>query len=129
MDAMKSSFAVTIAICAMFLLTGCETVKGMKQDMGRHFTGNETVVAQELPADSSVYYVCRNGDHVSALYGKAGESARVTAGGVTVAMQPEQAPFGAKFRAQDNTTFWVNGQDILLEWENGEMLFCRQDGK
>jgi predicted small secreted protein len=128
---MKIRMALMIA--AAFALAGCETFKGMKQDIDhhfdRHFGGDETVVTQDLPANSSVYYVCRNGDHVSAMYGDGGEPARITAGGVTVAMQPEQAPFGAKFRAPDNTTFWVNGQDVLLEWENGEMLFCRQEGK
>ena len=71
-------------------------------------------------------YVCRNGDTVSALYGSQGKAARITVGGVTVQVDPVQAPFGERFKADDGTTFWVNGDDVLLEWTNGTMLFCRE---
>ncbi len=58
-----------------------------------------------------------------------GKAARITVGGVTVQVDPVQAPFGEKFRAGDGTTFWVNGQDVLMEWQDGTMLFCRESGK
>lgn len=86
-------------------------------------------VSQKPPGEAGSIYVCRNGGKISALYGSQGKAARITVNGVTVQMDPVQAPFGTRFRADDGSTFWVNGQDVLLEWENGEMLFCREQGR
>lgn len=109
MNAMKS----LLPFFAVLALSGCV------------LTGEKPVEA-ELPVDTAPVYVCRNGETVSARYGSAGQPARITVGGVTVQVEPESAPFGAKFKAGDGTLFWVNGEDALLEWTNGMMLFCRE---
>lgn len=99
---------LVFAFC--MILAGCATPK---------------IEAQMLAADAAAY-VCRNGETVTAQYGGSGQPARITIGGTTVQVEPEPAPFGAKFKAADETLFWVNGQDVLMEWSNGAMLFCRQ---
>ena len=109
MKPMKTS----LLILAVLLLSGCVT-----DGLG--------IAAPHASGDAEPVYVCRNGDVVSALYGSQGKAARITVGGVTVQADPVEAPFGEKFRAGDGTTFWVNGQDVLLEWQDGAMLFCRE---
>lgn len=98
------------AIAACVILAGCAAQK----------------VEAQMPGANAATYVCRNGETVSAQYSGAGQPARITIGGATIQVQPEPAPFGAKFKAPDDTLFWVNGQDVLMEWSNGAMLFCRQ---
>lgn len=102
-----------LSFFAVLALTGCVT-----DSFGRQPSST---------AEAGSIYACRNGDRVSALYGSQGKAARITVGGVTVQVDPVQAPFGEKFRADDGTTFWVNGQDVLLEWQDGAMLFCREE--
>lgn len=109
MNAMRN----LLSFCAALALAGCTT---------------DGAVTQQLPSDGASVYVCRNGDTVSAVYGSQGKASRITVGGVTAQIDPVQAPFGYKFMAGDGTTFWVNGQDVLLEWQDGTMLFCREGG-
>lgn len=106
---------VVLALGFSLLLTGCVT-----DSFG------EGAVSVPDSGSAGRVYVCRNGDTVSALYGSQGKAARITVGGVTVQVDPVQAPFGERFKAGDGTTFWVNGDDVLLEWTDGAMLFCRE---